>query len=626
MTLDSGNFGEPPEAVKPSVLPHPPARSDRLGWSRAWRRASLLSAYALLGASAVAGQEASPTPDPAPPTWADTALAALTLEQKVGQLMMPLVMGGFTPDGTEEFERIRRDIVEHEVGGVIVSVGSPVEVAAKLNRLQELSALPLLVASDLESGAGFRFSGIVRVPGTTLLGGATTFPSLMAIGATGDPELAYRAGRVTGTEAKAIGVHLPFSPVLDVNNNPENPIINIRSFGEDPAQVALLGGRFVEGLQESGVVATGKHFPGHGDTEVDSHLNLPVINADRERLDAIELVPFREAIARGMGAVMSAHIALPALTENGTPSTLSETVLSGLLRDEMGFDGIIVTDAMNMAAVNRRYGRGEAAVRALEAGADIILMPPDVGSAIRAIVRAVETGRVSEARLDESVLRLLALKETMGLDAQRTVDVADVPRHVGVPEHEEVASEVAVRSVTLLRNEGNLLPLRGTRNANVLSITYRRESDILAGRAFNRRLRQTYRRLRSVELHRDTDPSIYPGLRDRARSADLVVVSVYISSVSFGGERTVSEEFQQLVVNLRESGVPHIVISFANPYLLQEFPSVRAYMLTWGGTDASQEAAADALLGRVRIQGTTPTRIPPFFEIGDGLVVPRRTR
>ncbi len=588
-----------------------------------------VTACASLASGTAAQEAASGVADPASRTaaWAERVLDSLTVEQKAGQLVMPLIIGDFSPEGSDQFERIRTDIQEHEVGGVIVSVGSPVEVAAKLNRLQSMSRLPLLVSSDLESGAGFRFSGIVRVPGTTVLGGATSFPSLMAIGAARDPELAYLAGRVTGTEARAIGVHMPFAPVLDVNNNPENPIINIRSFGEDPERVAELGALFVEGLQESGVVATGKHFPGHGDTETDSHLALPIIHADRDRLDRIELVPFRAAIAKGMGAVMTAHIALPAVAENGTtPSTLSGNVLSGLLRDELGFDGLIVTDAMNMAAVDRRFGRGEAVVRAIEAGADIILMPPDVGSAIGSIARAVRSGRVPESRLDASVRRVLRLKATLGLDTLRLVRLEDVPRNVGVPEHLAVAKRVAEQAVTLLRNEGNLLPLRGTRNARVLSVTYGRESDILAGRAFDRRVRETYRRLQTVRLNRDTDGSIYPGLSARARGSDLVIVSTYVNAVTSGNERLVSEGFRSFVANLRESGVPHVVISFANPYVLREFPSVRAYMLAWGGTDASQVAAADALFGRIRIRGKTPTRIPPFFEIGDGLEVGRRTR
>ena len=300
----------------------------------------------------------------------------MTLEEKAGQLLMPWMLGDFAPAGSEDFERMAEAVRDDGVGGVIVSVGSPSEVAAKINNLQSLAKYPLLVGADLESGAGYRMRGAVFLPNDIELGGATLFPSLMAVGAAGDDSLAWEMGRVTAVEARAVGVHLPFAPVLDVNNNPDNPVIATRSFGEDPAAVARLGSAFVRGLQEHGAIATGKHFPGHGDTGVDSHVDLPVIRVDRERLDRVELRPFRAAVDAGMGAVMSAHVSIPSVTGSGSmPSTLSPAVLSDLLRGEMGFEGLIVTDAMNMAAITRRFGARDAVVRALEAGADIILMP-----------------------------------------------------------------------------------------------------------------------------------------------------------------------------------------------------------------------------------------------------------
>ena len=292
----------------------------------------------------------------------------MTLREKVGQLMMPFVLGNFAPEGSETHDRIVNIIEEESVGGLIMSVGSPSEVAVKLNDLQNHSKYPLLVAADLETGAGFRFRGAVHIPTNIALGGATTFPSLMAFGATGDPRHAYQLGRITALEARAMGVHVPFAPVLDVNNNPDNPIINIRSFGEDPNAVADLGVALVRGLQDYGAVATGKHFPGHGDTGTDSHLKLPIIQVGRERLDAIELVPFRAAIAAGIQGIMTAHIAVPAISGETIPATVSHRVLTGLLRAEMGFDGIVFTDAMDMAAVTRLFPRGEAAVRAVLAG------------------------------------------------------------------------------------------------------------------------------------------------------------------------------------------------------------------------------------------------------------------
>jgi len=558
-------------------------------------------------------------------SWSDSVLASLSLEEKAGQLLMPWMLGDFAPEGSESHQRVVELVEEQGVGGVIVSVGSPTEVAAKLNALQKRARLPLLVSADLERGAGFRLRGAVHLPGAIVLGGATEFPSLMALGATEDPELAYEMGRVTGREARAVGIHVPFAPVLDVNNNPDNPIINVRSLGEDPALVARLGRAFVRGVQSEGALATGKHFPGHGDTETDSHLALPVIRVSRERLESVELRPFQAAMDAGMRGVMTAHIAVPSLNGgDGLPSTLSREVLTGLLREEMGFQGIVFTDAMDMFAIDRRFGRGEAAVRALEAGADVLLMPPDPEAAREGVVEAVRSGRLPEERLDASVRRLLEVKEELGLDRRRTVPVEGVPRVVGIPTHEAVAQEVADRSVTLLRNDRNLLPLLGTRSARVLSVAYRRPSDLLAGRYLNAGLRSRYPRLVTAELWRDTPEEVYEGLRRRARTSNLVVVSLHVTAVSYSGNVAVPEEVAEFIQDLAQARIPHVVISFGNPYLVRDFPDVQAYMLAWSGTEVSQKAAVQALFGAIPIQGRTPTGIPPFFEIGQGIQLPVR--
>ena len=483
--------------------------------------------------------------------------------------------------------------------------------------------LPLLVAADLETGAGFRMRGAVQMPGTIDLGGATDFPSLMAVGATGNEEFAYEMGRITAVEARALGVHVPFAPVLDVNNNPENPIINVRSFGEDPQQVAEMGIAFVRGVQDNGAIATGKHFPGHGDTDVDSHVGLPVILHDRARMDSVELKPFRRAIDSGMGAIMTAHISVPSL--NGgerEPSTLSHEVLTEILRDELGFRGIVFTDAMDMSAVARQFRSGEAAVRAIEAGADVILMPASVSGAIEGIVEAVRSGRLTEDRLDLSVMRVLETKEGTGLHEDRYVSLEEIPRTVGIPEHEEVADQIARNSITLLKNGNNLLPLAGTRSARVMSVSYRRSSDVLAGRYFNRAMRETYPRLRAIEVDGDTSDDQYQDLRRVAREQAFVVVGTYVTSVNVSGSFTLPEELVEFVRYLGQIGVPHTVVSFGNPYLVADFPDVRSYLLAWSGSEASQRAAAAAMLGQAPIAGRIPTRIPPFFEIGDGIQIP----
>ena len=557
--------------------------------------------------------------------WADRTLASLTLEEKVGQLVMPWILGDFVAKGDEDDERVLGYVRELGIGGVVVSVGSPTEVAAKLNHLQRHAKVPLLVGSDLEAGAGYRMRGAVYMPGAVDLGGATSFPSLMAAGAAGDEHLVYEMGRITALEARAVGIHVPFAPVLDVNNNPANPIINVRSFGEDPEQVANLGAALVRGIQDHGALATGKHFPGHGDTDADSHLELPVIRHGRERLDAVELRPFRAAVAAGMGGVMTAHVAVPALSGGQSgPSTLSPLVMTDLLRNEMGFQGLLFTDAMDMRAISRRYRSGEAAVRALEAGADVILMPPSPERVVASVAQAVRSSRISQARLDQSVLRVLRAKEASGLHRGRTVAVEKVRERVGVPAHREVADDVARRSIVLLKNDRRLLPLRGTRSARVTAVAYRRPTDVLAGRSFHRRLRDVYPRLRTVALDENTPAVVYDSLVVRARSRHLVVVGVHIAAVSYEGSVAVHERFNEFVGELGAAGVPHVVVSFGNPYLVSEFPDVRAYMLAWSGSRASQAAAAGALFGEFPISGRAPTAIPPLFETGDGIALPAK--
>lgn len=560
-------------------------------------------------------------------SWAEGTLADLTIAEKAGQLIMPWVLGDFAPEGSGSHERMLTYIEEQGIGGVIMSVGTPYDVAAKLNDLQRHSEIPLLVAADLETGAGFRMRGAIHMPGAIDLGGATDFPSLMAVGATGREEFAYEMGKITAIEARAVGIHVPFAPVLDVNNNPDNPIINVRSFGEDPDRVARMGIAFIEGVQDNGAIATGKHFPGHGDTETDSHVALPVILHDRARMDSVELHPFQEAIDAGMGAIMTAHIAVPSLNGGGRePSTLSPEVLTTVLRDEMGFDGIVFTDAMDMRAISRQHNSGEAAVRAIEAGADVILMPASVKGAVEGIVEAVSSGRITERRLDESVMRVLDTKEDLSLQEDRLVQIEQISQHVGVPDHLDVANRIAESALTLLKNDRDLLPLAGTRTARVLSVSYRRSSDVLAGRYFNRVLRETYPRLTTAEVDADTQQSIYQGLTRRAREQGMVVVSTYVTSVNVSGSFMLPEDLVDFITELRRIGVPHTVVSFGNPYLITDFPDVQSYLLAWSGSEASQRAAGRALLGQTQIAGRIPTRIPPMFEIGDGLSIPSKAQ
>src|SRR6266576_1344112 len=386
------------------------------------------------------------------PVSVDAALATLTPRQKVAQLVVPWLGGNYMALDDSAYQIATRWVDSLEVGGIIVSVGSPYDIAAKLNTLQRRSRLPLLVSADLEWGAAMRVVG------------ATAFPYIMAAGATGNQRDAYTIGRVAALEGRAVGIHVNFAPDADVNNNPLNPIINTRSFGEDPRAVARLVRGYVRGLQDNGMLATLKHFPGHGDTDADSHIGLPAIRVDYARLDSVELVPFRAGIDAGAQVVMSAHIAFPAFTGDA-PATLSAAMLTGVLRDSLKFKGLVVTDALQMGAIVAKYGAGEAAVRAFEAGSDLLLMPADPDSAIASMLVALQTGRLTTARLDASVRRMLEIKRQLGLFAQRTVPLDSIARVVGSKTFQDAADDIAQRSLTLVRDTtGIVARLRGARS------------------------------------------------------------------------------------------------------------------------------------------------------------------
>ncbi|HEX8905896.1 MAG TPA: glycoside hydrolase family 3 protein, partial [Longimicrobiaceae bacterium] len=551
--------------------------------------------------------------------WVERTLAGLSLRGKVGQMVMPWVSGGYAADDSPEMERLAAWVEREGIGGVVVSVGMPYSYAAKLNALQRRARVPLLVASDLENGPGMRMAGIYAFPYLLPQGGGTDFPPLMGLGAVGSDSLAYALGRATADEARAVGVHVTFGPVLDVNSNPLNPIINTRSFGEDPALVARLGRAYIRGAREGGLLTTAKHFPGHGDAAEDSHLGLPAIQGDRARLDAVELAPFRAAVAEGIDGVMTAHIAaVGVLGKDAPPATLSPYFMTALLRGEMGFRGVLYTDALDMGGVVNRYGDAEAAVLSVEAGADVLLMPRDVHAAIEAVVAAVRSGRIPESRIDASVRRILIDKERAGLARSRFVSLDSVDRRVGTRAHQELAREIARRSITLARDTQGLVPLAaGARR--VLVVTYAEANDPVSGLAFARALRQPGRVVVSARADARTSDAELAALRAGADSADVVVVAAFVSPLARSGVIGARGPLPAFVEDLSRAGKPVIAISFGTPYLLDAFPSVPAYLLAWGGEDVCQEAAALALLGQAPITGRLPVSLPPFYPRGHGL-------
>ncbi|MFL5497833.1 MAG: glycoside hydrolase family 3 protein [Gemmatimonadaceae bacterium] len=561
--------------------------------------------------------------------WVESTLASLSLREKVAQLIMPWVGGDYAAVGSPEFEQVRRWVQDDRVGGLVLSIGLPLSYAAKLNELQARARVPLLIASDMENGPGMRLGNIYALPSLLPQGGGTTFPPVMALGAAGSEDLAYKLGQVLGTEARAIGVHMVFGPVLDVNSNPLNPIINTRSFGENPALVSRLATAYIRGARSTGLMSTGKHFPGHGDTDVDSHLDLPTIRADRAHLDSVDFPPFRTAVAEGIDAIMTAHIAVVGVEgDTAGPATLSHRFMTDVLRDEMHFGGVLFTDAMTMGGVAKRYGATEPLIKALEAGADVLLMPRDVTNAITTVTEAVHSGRLTEARIDASVRRILTAKARAGLRTGRLVDLNAVDRIVDIPEHTKIAEEVAARSITLAQDKMNLVPLRsasagGTSvvdsSTRILSITYADASDLVAGRTFNSVIENRIPGTRTVRVDNRTTDAEYAALTAQADSASLLLVSAYVSPREFAGSVGTQGAFSQFVEKLALSGKPIIVLSFGSPYLLSAFPSVSSYLLAWGGAPISQRAAALALVGEREINGKLPISLPPTLQFGAGI-------
>ena len=590
------------------------------------------------GAPAAAGRATSTRA-----AWVDSVLATLSVRQKAAQMVWVWTLGDYTATDAPGYAAIARQITELELGGVIVSVGGPLDIATKLNALQRAARLPLLVGADLETGAAFRARGGWFLPNAIELGGATSFPYQMGIGATRDPKLAYEMGRVTAQEGRAMGIHMAFAPVLDVNNNPKNPVISARSFGEDPALVSEMGVALMRGIQEHGMLATGKHFPGHGDTEQNSHLELSRVNVSRARLDSVELRPFQAAIDAGLRGMMTFHGDLPALDTTKTAATLSRRVMTDLLKNEMKFSGLLVTDALDMNGVLGNMTMAEATLRAVEAGNDVLLMPTDAKVSIDAVVEAVATGRITEARLDESVRKLLAAKHEFGLHRKRLVDVEAVRTTVGTLANQGPARDAAAKAITLVRDSLSLVPFTLPRTARVVSITVSSRVDLSAGRGFDAELRSAYPNLLSLTLtpevvaeatagaaagntggYRITpDPALLPASVENAlaiaRGADLVLVSSYIGAATNTASMVPTKGLPELLDGLRAASTKVVLVSFNNPYLQLGLPLTEAHLLAWSPWTASQRAAARALLGRAPITGKLPITLPGVAAFGAGL-------
>ena len=555
------------------------------------------------------------------------SIKELTLDQKIGQLFIHPGNALFMAESSEAYQQLLHAVRDNQVGGIIWFVSNVYETAHLTRELQAVARIPLLVSADLEAGPGMRFIN------------TTYWPPAMAVAATGDPSLAEAEGRIVAREAAALGINHILAPVADVNIDPDNPVINARSFGEDPHDVSRYVTAFIKGVQSEHVLATAKHFPGHGDTHVDSHRALPVIEATRDRLDAVELVPFRAAIEAGVHSVMIGHLAVPSLDSSpvpvrdaphednpygthasevphqGTlPATISSKIVDGLLRGELEYDGLVVSDAFNMGGITEHFEAGEAAVRAFEAGIDQVMVSSDTEAAINAVKAAVTSGRLSEERIDQSVRRILAAKSLVG---SAVAEPGEIFRIVDSQEDREVAHDIARRAITLVREQPGTLPLNGDAKVLLVMVSDGSETSSLSDLEddLRWRLRQSIEVARLDPRSREEDLA---SILSSAGRVDVVLLALAVRARSGAGQISLPPAATTLVARLPASA-RSIAIAFGTPYMLRELPSVGTYVCAYGPQPVLQSAALDAIFGESPITGRLPVRIPGFYEIGHGI-------
>lgn len=583
--------------------------------------ASLLSGMPAPGAAA----KKKPAPaKPAPVPNSGTAqhwLKSMTPAERAAQLLMIHFYGDAPNTKSKAYKQYAAAVRDLKVGGLIVlnrvqngivQKADPYQMAAFLNRMQKLAKTPLIVGGDFERGASMRMTS------------TTQFPHLMAYGAANDLEATFQLGKATAREARAMGVQWVFAPDADVNNNPDNPVINTRSFSENPQVVAAHVKAFIEGAKSDPryhVLTTVKHFPGHGDTATDTHMGLGVVTASKERMEQVELVPFKAAIEAGVDGVMSAHLHVPAYEPEKLPATVSKNILTGLLRDDLGFKGIAVTDAMNMQGLTSQFPAGESAVRALEAGADLLLVPANAQESVRAILAAVKSGRLTQKRIDASVLKILNAKVHVGLNKRKLVDLETMSDEIDSPEDEEVAQRVAEKALTLVKNEGGVLPLRNPAGSCHYILAAGRFST--QGRDLGDQLRAGLRGAKVQLLDPQLPEAEFDQLALAAASCETVVVEAYVTASAFRGNVALAGNYPAFVEKLLAGSKPVVFVAFGNPYLLRTYPNVPAYLATYTTVAPSETAVVKALAGELEVNGKLPVTIPGLAEYGFGLKLER---
>ncbi|MGN8224175.1 glycoside hydrolase family 3 N-terminal domain-containing protein [Gracilimonas sp. BCB1] len=546
--------------------------------------------------------------------YLDSLIVHTPLKEKIGQLFFIPAEGEFTNREDRSFKLLEELVQQHHVGGIIFMRGDIYGQAIMTNKLQRMAKFPLWISQDMEFGAAMRVSGTTR------------FTPAMGVAASGDKRNAFMMGKITAIEAKALGVHQIYAPVLDVNNNPDNPVINVRSFSGDPQIVSDFGTAFMQGVQSERVVATAKHFPGHGDTDVDSHSDLPVVKYDYNRLDSLELIPFRAAIDGGIGSVMSAHIAFPNLSPTEfLPATLDSAILGSLLTDSLQFDGVVVTDGLEMKGISSKFSPGRAVVQALNAGADIMLISPDVYTAINEVHQAVEDGEITEERINKSFAKLMLWKQQYGLfDSENQVDIDELDNKINTAFHEAEARRIARESITLLKNENDILPLLPSEYPEIMVVSVADDRSGRTGSDFVRELRDYHPDVSFHIYDERTSEQDKRKILNKAGDVDLIIIGSFLH-LRHGQTVHLNSEQQYFLNNLVKSRKPSVLVSFGNPYVLSDLKDTDAHVLGWYNSSQQVHGVVPALFGASRISAKLPIEIPGLYPLGAGLEMEHTT-
>lgn len=541
-------------------------------------------------------------------TWAERTLNKLTLREKIAQMMVLHMNMRFLNEESPKWKEITSLLETDGIGGIHIWFGDVGTSLTLLNEIQRRSKVPVIVDADIEYGVQRRFPA------------GTDLPPLMAITATGSTHYAYEAGRISALESRALGIHWNFSPVTDVNNNPNNPIINTRSFGEDPDEVGKYAVEFIRGLQDHGMLATAKHFPGHGDTDTDSHTSLATIPSDSARLWSLELKPFQIAINAGVDAVMVAHVHSPDLQPNANlPATLSPFWVAGVLREKMGFDGVIVTDAMAMGGVTRNYSDSYALIHAINAGCDFILQNYNVKKSINIVENAIQKGIISEARINDAALKMLKMKEKVGLHTQRFITLEETRKILGKKEFKKTAMDIAAKSITLVKNENAILPLTMHKNEEIFVIDIYDHPNDHNESLTTKELKRSGLKIRSLQIDESDSTLYYESILRTIPKNSPIILNAFASPSAWKDRIFLPDHQMDFIHALNQKTDNILLISFGNPYLIQGLPETPGYICAWKGNQVMQKAMVQTLLGKNHFSGTLPITIPDIAERGDGL-------